>query len=580
VADVTRRVASILCAAFAAGACASYPDIEPWEYAPPPLADTLPILEPEENAESLIYSQVHGFGEGVARALNPKRRVSGPPPTWNPDPFDEVVNSTWFTNRNARRALSPEEIRRGPQTGSGPVAPLTVTSIKSEGVSPGFNAEDATGQRWIFKFDPPDFWELSSGAEVVATNLFWAAGYYTPENYVHYFDPAELTLEDDPEDPLEVEFVEDSVLVAYSTNPEGEERALTMEVFARHVLDRYPKNQAGEIRALASKFLQGIPKGPFEYIGVRPDDPNDVIPHEHRRELRGLYPMAAWLNHTDIKAGNSLDMFIVSPRSPEGEDAPRIGYLRHNLIDFGSTLGSSAIRPHDARHGSEYQFDAGAILLRTLTLGAYQRPWQGFDEGESPPSIGYYSVDNYDPADWRSNMLNPALINRTAPDGYWGAKLVMSFTDEQLDAAVAAGQYSDPAAAAYLLRALRERRDATGRYWFRQVSPLDQARVEGQALRFDDLWIRHFGGPAGYRWRLDWDASDPDLELGGTTNDPAIPLPVPEGRIDADPDDDERYAEIEVWKVFGDGEEAPRPATFWLAWDSGSGTWRVVGARY
>jgi hypothetical protein len=353
-----------------------------------------------------------------------------------------------------------------------------------------------------------------------------------------------------------------------------------MEAFARHVLDRYPRNQAGEIRALASKFLEGIPKGPFEYIGVRSDDPNDVIPHEHRRELRGLYAMAAWLNHTDVKAGNSLDMFIVSPRSPEGEDAPRIGYLRHNLIDFGSTLGSSAIRPHDARHGNEFQFDAGAILLRTLTLGAYQRPWQGFEEGEFPLSIGYYSNDNYDPADWRSNMLNPALINRTTPDGYWGAKLVMSFSDEQLDAAVAAGQYSDPAAAAYLLRSLRERRDATGRHWFRQVSPLDRGRVEGQALRFDDLWIRHFGGPASYRWRLDWDASDPDIEVGGTTNDPAIPLPLPEGRIDANPDDDERYAELEVWKVFGDGEEAPRPATFWLEWDPGARAWRVVGARY
>jgi hypothetical protein len=573
-------VGSILCAALAAGACASYPEIEPWEYAPPPLADTLPILEPEESAESLIYSQVHGFGEGVARALNPKRRASGPPPTWNPDPFDEVVNSTWFTNRNAARPLTPDAIRRGPQTGSGPVSPLTVTSIKSEGVSPGFNVEDATGQRWIFKFDPPDFWELSSGAEVVATNLFWAAGYYTPENYVHYFDPADLTLEDDPEDPLEVEFVEDSVVVEYSTNPQEGQRELTMAVFARDVLDRYPRNQAGEIRAMASKFLEGIPKGPFEYIGVRSDDPNDVIPHEHRRELRGLYAMAAWLNHTDVKAGNSLDMFIVSPRSPEGEDAPRIGYLRHNLIDFGSTLGSSAIRPHDARHGSEFQFDAGAILLRTLTLGAYQRPWQGFEEGESPPSIGYYSNDNYDPADWRSNMLNPALINRTTPDGYWGAKLVMSFSDEQLDAAVAAGQYSDPAAAAYLLRSLRERRDATGRYWFRQVSPLHGGRVEGQALRFDDLWIRHFGGPASYRWRLDWDASDPDIELGGTTNDPAIPLPLPEGRIDADPDDDERFAELEVWKVFGDGEEAPRPATFWLQWNPGARAWSVVGARY
>ena len=571
---------AIVVAGLAVAGCASYPEIEPWDYEPRPMADTLAIVEPSETAESLIYNQVHGFGEAVARGLNLKRRSSGPPPAWNPDPFDEVVNSTWFTNRNGRRALTPEQVRRGPQTGTGPVPPLTVTSIKAEGISPGFNVTDATDQRWIFKFDPPEFNELSSGAEVVATNLFWAAGYNTPENYIHYFDPADLVLEDDPEDPLEVEFVEDSVIVAYSTNPEGGGRELTLEVFRRHVLDRYPTTPEGRIRALASKFLEGIPKGPFDYLGVRPDDPNDVIPHEHRRELRGIYPMAAWLNHTDVKSGNSLDMFIVSPRSPEDEDSPAIGYLRHNLIDFGSALGSSAIRPHDARHGVEYQFDAGAILLRTLTLGAYERPWQDIDEGDYPPSIGYYSIDNYFPHDWRSNSVNTALINRTARDGYWGTKLVMSFTDAQLDAAVAAGQYSDPAAVAYLLRGLKARRDATGRYWFRRVSPLDAPRIESGALVFDDLWIRHFGGPPGYRWQFDYDPADPDIEVGGTAAQTSIPLPAPVGELDTDPDDDERYAEVEIWKVFGDGEEAPRPATFWLEWNPDRRTWRVVGARY
>ncbi|HET6361717.1 MAG TPA: hypothetical protein VFH11_06630 [Gemmatimonadota bacterium] len=574
------RFAVLILALAAGGGCASYPNIEPWEYEPRPMADTLAIAEPEETSESLIYNQVHGFGEAVARGFNLKRRSSGPPPAWNPDPFDEVINSTWFTNRNARRALTAEQIRRGPQTGTGPVAPLTVTSIKAEGISPGFNVTDAEDQRWIFKFDPPDYWELASGAEVVATNLFWAAGYYTPENYIHYFDPDDLVLEEDPEDPLTAPFVEDSVIVAYSTNPGDGEQLLTLDVFRRHVLDRYPTTPDGRIRVLASKFLEGIPKGPFEYLGVRADDPNDVIPHEHRRELRGLYPMAAWLNHTDIKAGNSLDMFIVSPRSPEGEDAPQIGFVRHNLIDFGSALGSSAVRPHTARHGVEYQFDAGAILLRTLTLGAYERPWQDIDEGDYPPSIGYYSIDNYFPHDWRSNSVNTALINRTARDGYWGAKLVMSFTDAQLDAAVAAGQYSDPAAVAYLLRGLKERRDATGRYWFHRVSPLDAPRVESGALAFDDLWIRHFGGPAGYRWQFDYDPADPDIEVGGTAVQASIPLPSPVGPLDADPDDDERYAEVNVWKVFGDGEEAPRPATFWLDWNADRRTWRVVGARY
>ena len=130
-------------------------------------------------------------------------------------------------------------------------------------------------------------------------------------------------------------------------------------------------------------------------------------------------------------------------------------------------------------YGTEHDFDANAILLRLVTLGIYQRPWQDARPyPEWPPSIGYYSVEGYDPADWRSNIVNPAFINRTARDGYWGAKLVMSFTDAQLEAAVRAGEYSDPAAAAYLLEGLKARRDATARYWFREVSPLHRPRVE------------------------------------------------------------------------------------------------------
>ncbi|NIW47138.1 MAG: hypothetical protein GWN30_21030, partial [Gammaproteobacteria bacterium] len=59
--------------------------------------------------------------------------------------------------------------------------------------------------------------------------------------------------------------------------------------------------------------------------GIRDDDLNDVIPHQHRRELRGLRVVAAWLNHFDTKANNTLDVYV--------ED----GYVRHYLIDFGST---------------------------------------------------------------------------------------------------------------------------------------------------------------------------------------------------------------------------------------------------
>ena len=541
--------------------------IQPWEYHPRPMADTLSIMEPTERVTPLIYEAAHGVLSHIGRAFSGNRES----PALNADPFDEVVNSAWFTNRNAVQPLSPEQMFRGPQRGDGPdqSGPVTVTSIKTGGVSPGLDIEDAKGDRYILKFDTPERWEMESGAEVATTNLLWAAGYYTPENYVFHLNPSMLAFDDD----LEVEVAGDDSLIKYEVGAADAARELTLEVFERHVLAAYPRDPDGTIRAMASKFLEGTPKGPFPVKGVRGDDPNDVIPHEHRRELRGLHTLAAWLNHVDTKEGNNLDMFIVDPRSPEDEDAPGIGYLRHNLIDFGSALGSR----QGPRNGSEYDVDIGAISLRIVTLGIYERPWQWLDSGPSGPrATGYYQIDNFDPADWRPNMPHPAFLNLTARDGYWGAKLVMSFTDEQLDAALRAGRYSDPATPAYLLNGLKERRDATGRYWFRKVSPLHVPHVENDAVVFEDLWARHFGGAERYEYRLTWDAAD--LRERGTVIEARVPIPEPSGSVAVEGDSEDRLARLEVWKLFEDGERAPRPAEIWLVWEGTA--WRVVGVRY
>ena len=79
-------------------------------------------------------------------------------------------------------------------------------------------------------------------------------------------------------------------------------------------------------------------------------------------------------------------------------------------------------------------------------------------------------------------------------DGFWGAKIVMSFTNEQLAAVVDVAHYSDPNAEAYLLQILKERRDIIGRRWFSKVNPLDNFRLieknDGRStLVFDDLAV-------------------------------------------------------------------------------------------
>src|SRR6476646_8474747 len=76
----------------------------------------------------------------------------------NVNTVDEVADSSWFTNRAGHRPLTAEEVFRGPDTDNGPASGTwTVTSSKSDGVTPGFTVKDSSGQRWFLKFDPPGY---------------------------------------------------------------------------------------------------------------------------------------------------------------------------------------------------------------------------------------------------------------------------------------------------------------------------------------------------------------------------------------------------------------------------------------
>ena len=72
-----------------------------------------------------------------------------------------------------------------------------------------------------------------------------------------------------------------------------------------------------------------------DIFGTRPDDPNDIVPHEHRRELRALKVFAAWTNLVDLKALNTMDTLITENGKAR---------VRHYLLDVGSTFGMGAER--------------------------------------------------------------------------------------------------------------------------------------------------------------------------------------------------------------------------------------------
>ncbi len=89
----------------------------------------------------------------------------------------------------------------------------------------------------------------------------------------------------------------------------------------------------GRMRASVSLFVEGTPIGPWTYQGRRSDDPNDVIDHEDRRDLRGAKLMAAWTQHFDTREQNTLGTFMKA-----GDDK---GWVEHWIIDFGDCFGST-----------------------------------------------------------------------------------------------------------------------------------------------------------------------------------------------------------------------------------------------
>src|SRR5439155_1706886 len=103
----------------------------------------------------------------------------------NVNTIDEVPDSSWFTNRVGARPVTPDDVARGPDATTGPASgSWTVTSSKSDGVTPGFTIRDSTGDLWFLKFDPPGYRGMATGSEIVVTKLFWALGYHVPESHI------------------------------------------------------------------------------------------------------------------------------------------------------------------------------------------------------------------------------------------------------------------------------------------------------------------------------------------------------------------------------------------------------------
>lgn len=378
---------------------------------------------------------------------------------------DEVPDGPYFVNRAGRMPLTPEIVARAANTSDGPApGKWTIVSAKSDGVTPGFTIRDSANQLWFIKFDPPGWRAMATGSEIVAAKLFWAVGYHTAEYHIGSLVPSNLVIGKDTK-----------------ITPPGEvERAMSQGDIG-WLLSRADRDADGSYRVILSKATPGRPVGRIKFHGTRADDPNDVIPHEHRRELRGYFVFAAWLNHVDAKGINSLASLVTE----NGRS-----FIRNYLLDFGSALGSAAVGPREGWEGYEALVEEpGTIAKRALSLGFAIPVWRRQEYFESP-AIGRLPRDHskWNPEEWWPHITNAAFRHMRPDDTFWAASKIAAITDDMIKAAVAEGKFGDPESEAFLAKAISDRRMRILQTFIPKINPIVDPAIDREGrLSFRNL---------------------------------------------------------------------------------------------
>jgi hypothetical protein len=448
--------------------------------------------------ESQMYELVYNL------FVNSKHQPSGLRAK-NINTIDEVPDSSWFTNRIGTRAITTDEIMRGTNVGPPPDnSSWTLVREKISGAHPGFTARDAQGVTWFLEFDPPYFAEGATGAVEVATKIFWALGYNQVETYLTTLDPKKLSI--DPKATLK--------------RPSGKRTKFTRDDI-NAVLENVARSADGTYRVVAGRLIPGKILGGFMYAGTRPDDPNDLVPHEFRRELRALRVFGAWTNLTDLKAANTLDSVVT-------ENGKTI--VKHYLQDVGSTFGMCNDL-HEWDLSYEYFYDGAGSKKRFFTLGFGLSPWQTVDYVEYP-SVGKFEGKVFDPRKWKPQTPTTAYMELRADDAFWAARRVAAFSDELIRAAAHTGQFSNGAAEKYLADVLIQRREVIKRIYLTAVNPIVSPSLDASGLHFANAAIATGAAQGLVTYHASWmnfdNATGATTPIAETTSDTTL-LATPSG---------------------------------------------------
>ncbi len=464
----------------------------------------------------------------------------------NVNAVDEVPDSSWFENRAAH--VTPEDVARGACESPPPPTPWRVIRSKTAGTRPGFAIRAADDRIYFLRTDET-LRERSTAADAIATRLIWAAGYNTPCNHVAFFRPEDLVL---------------------APEAEGEHAPTQDDIDL--VLRRATRAPDGSLRVSLSQALEGEPLGGWQFEGIREDDLNDVVPHQHRRDARGMVLLSAWLNHIDSRAENNLDTWI---ETGEGR-----GYVRHYVLDASDSFGVMWRGAYlmSQRFGSSHYLDMQHVIEDFLTFGALDRPYYVDDEERGPATywLGYYDIERFDPAGWRNGYPNAAFQRATERDRAWMARIIAHLDRDDVAAAIGAGRFSRALVVGELERIVMGRRELALERFLTRLSPLSEPVVNAGQLCLRDLAIT--GGIrdpeervyAARAWQ-DWppiEHSEPRVDASGDRACVRLPSAPASAGAPA-------YWIVDV-SVSTPGHDRPGPARVHL-YQNGPRSYRVVG---
>ncbi len=389
----------------------------------------------------------------------------------NVNAFDEVPDSSWFTNRIGAHPMTDQEVfdgycKPGKTLNSDlPDGSWLIDHGKDNGANPGFRVK-SDDEKYMLKLDNTDDkqGERATAATAIAARFYHAMGWWAPCDAVVYFRRSLLKLKPG----LEIK--------ANVGKPKKFDEKLLDELLSK-------TSRRGELyRATASRWLPGKPLGPFMYDGTKDDDPSDVIPHEHRRDLRGARVIAAWLNHFDSREQNSMATWM------EDETDKSRGHVRHWYIDLGDSFGSEwTLEGFSRRFGHAYMLDVPYVTEDFLSFGIPQRPWDRNYREPTAPIFGFFSEKDFDPDHWRGEYPNPAFQNLAEGDAAWATRIVARFSRSQIEAAVKAGDLTEPAYSDFLVRVLVDRQRTLMLRYFKKLSPVTDVEVTPDQVCAVDL---------------------------------------------------------------------------------------------